>query len=202
MQPEYFDDPVFARCYLQWQARPTSAAFVGVADLLRLRGAYDDAITVCREGLRHNPQLVTARLILAQALEALGRQTDAHAVVLRILADAPEHAQAKAMAMRLRPEAEEPRSPLASSMSEPLEEDEPPLMEESVSPVAHAPEAHAPAVAQEEEMAPTWATLTMARLYATQGHRREAERVYRAILRRDPHHDEAKSELARLARTP
>lgn len=184
MNPDYFSDPVFARCYQQWQARPESAAFVGVADVLRLRGAYDDAITVCREGLRHNPALVTGRLVLAQTLEALGRRTDAHAVVLGILADAPEQAEAKAMAARL-------TSAMTIAVRAPNNERIGTGTNVSI-PLSPPP------AGREDLEVPVWETITMARLYAAQGHRREAERVYRAILQRDPQHDDAKTELHQL----
>lgn len=193
MNPDYFSDPVFARCYQQWQARPESAAFVGVADLLRLRGAYDDAITVCREGLRHNPALVTGRLVLAQTLEALGRRTDAHAVVLGILADAPEQSDAKAMAARLNPAMTV--APMISK-SAPL-----PLPVGGRVGEGAAPPLSPPPAGREDSNVPVWETITMARLYAAQGHRREAERVYRAILQREPQRDDAKTELHQLTQS-
>lgn len=199
MNPDYFSDPIFARCYQQWQARPESTAFVGVADLLRLRGAYDDAITVCREGLRHNPALVTGRLVLAQTLEALGRRTDAHAVVLGILADAPEQADAKAMAVRLTFE------PVSKLTSLPLPAGER-AGERATPPLSPPPAGRedVKVVASVQKICadfPVWETITMARLYAAQGHRREAERVYRAILQREPQRDDAKTELHQLTQS-
>ncbi|MBI2343926.1 MAG: tetratricopeptide repeat protein [Deltaproteobacteria bacterium] len=117
MVPELFQNPVFARCYHRWQSDPASTAFIGVADILRVLGEYEEAIRVCREGLRHNPQLVTARLILAQSLEALGRMTEAHAVLLSILAEFPNHQTARAMEQRLSPLHQRP---MAAMLEDPV----------------------------------------------------------------------------------
>ncbi len=213
MNTEHFQDPLFAQCYQRWQAQPESAAFVGVADILRVRGAYQEAVTVCREGLRHNPQLVTGRLVLAKCLEALDRRTDAHALVLSILADVPAQSEAKTMAERLNPNPVAKLAPeVVPSKSAPA-----PMIAAAPSPVpAEKPLRRMPAPEPAPEPEPMdmhgdasdaeasedhpmfLTTVTMARLYASQGHRREAARVCRAILQRNPDNAEAQAELEKL----
>ena len=51
---------------------PSSLGFAVLADLYRKAGRLDDAVAVCRDGLKRHPQYTTARLILAKAL--IGRQ--------------------------------------------------------------------------------------------------------------------------------
>jgi tetratricopeptide (TPR) repeat protein len=51
---------------------PASLGFAVLADLYRKAGRLEEAVAVCREGLKRHPQYTTARLILAKAL--IGRQ--------------------------------------------------------------------------------------------------------------------------------
>ena len=45
---------------------------------------------------------------------------------------------------------------------------------------------------------PHWQTLTMAKIYAAQGHREQAREVCRSILKKEPHNEEAQLQLSRL----
>jgi tetratricopeptide (TPR) repeat protein len=47
---------------------PASLGFAVLADLYRKAGRLEEAVAVCREGLKRHPQYTTARLILAKAL--------------------------------------------------------------------------------------------------------------------------------------
>lgn len=163
--PDLLADPTFHRCYQRWVAQPTSAAFVGVADLLRARGRVADAIEVCREGLRHQPQLITARLILARCLLAQNCHEDAHAVVLGVLHEAPKNHEALDLARELADVG--------------TRDDRPP---------------HSVADGRPSSLV----TLTLGRLYAAQGHVREAQTVFQQLLHADPANREAADALARL----
>ncbi len=52
---------------------PESLAFAQLADLYRKAGRTDEAIALCRDGLRRYPQYGTARLILVKALMTGGQ---------------------------------------------------------------------------------------------------------------------------------
>lgn len=248
-EPELMNDPAFARCYQRWVADPSSAAFVGVADILRAQGHFFDALRVCQEGLRYNPELLTARIILVRVLEGMGKTTDAYAMANDILKDVPNHAEARSIVNKLRPfplnsenevvTISKPEAVVTADVavimpeldnfteeeiteSEPLE-----LMlvdEVSESKLEIEPEIEAVTVyeadseidsEEEYESAPTTedviesesetpvfpglATLTMAKLYAMQGHKKLATAVYRAIIASDPSNAEARAELEKIA---
>lgn len=172
--PDLLADPTFHRCYQRWVAQPTSAAFVGVADLLRACGRVADAIEVCREGLRHQPQLITARLILARCLLAQNLHEHAHALVLGVLREAPKNHEALDLAREL------------AEMG---------TKDESVPPdpsIVHPPSSSV------SSLSPITLTLTLGRLYAAQGHVREAQTVFQQLLYTDPANREAAEALARL----
>lgn len=104
MHPELINHPYFLRYYRRWQEAPTSSAFVGVADLLCAHAHYDDAIKVCRDGLTHNPDLISGRLILARCLVARGEGEAARDVLGEILALAPAHVEALRLQQQLQPQ--------------------------------------------------------------------------------------------------
>lgn len=184
--PALANNSLFLNYFQRWQHDPTSAAFVGVADLLAAYQCHDDAIRVCEEGLEHNPQLTTARLVLARSLEATGQGERAREVILDLLAQHPDQREARTIYARLTP-SEVSFVPTARESPEIslLPDDGPIPLERPELPKRSA----RPAV-------PTlWKTLTMARLYAAQGHRRNAEEIYERILHDDPHNADAKEEL-------
>lgn len=47
---------------------------------------------------------------------------------------------------------------------------------------------------------PHWETMTMAKIYAAQGHLTKAREVYQSILNREPQNEEARFQLAKLER--
>lgn len=165
MHPELLNNPTFLRYYSRWQADPTSAAFVGVADFLRQYRLYDDALRVCETGLQRNPELVSARLVLSRIHLERGEHDEAAVQLTWIIARQPQHREA------LR---------LLGSLGLP-----PPV---------------APPVASPAAVPPTWATVTMARLYEQQGHPDQAAMIYRVILDREPDNAEARDGLQLLQR--
>ncbi|HEY3356132.1 MAG TPA: tetratricopeptide repeat protein [Polyangia bacterium] len=70
------------------------AEFVRQAKVLIARRQYQEAIKVCRLGLLHNPTLVEGRVILAQALMALGRHDEVLAEMRVALETTPDHGDA------------------------------------------------------------------------------------------------------------
>lgn len=121
MHPELINHPYFMRYYRRWQEAPTSSAFVGVADLLCAHAHYDDAIKVCREGLTHNPDLISGRLILARCLVARGESEAAREVLGEILALVPGHVEALRLQQHVQPQLVTPvmTSPAGTPTSNP-----------------------------------------------------------------------------------
>jgi tetratricopeptide (TPR) repeat protein len=71
------------------QQDPASLAFAQLAEELRRDGNNDEAVAVCRAGLSHHPNLLTARVTLGRALVELDRLDEALDVLTAVLNDAP-----------------------------------------------------------------------------------------------------------------
>jgi tetratricopeptide (TPR) repeat protein len=91
-------DSVLASSIRRYEARfakdPASLAFAPLADLYRKAGRHQEAIALCREGLKRYPRYETARLILAKALFANGDLDGAEAEFKAMVALAPDNVQA------------------------------------------------------------------------------------------------------------
>lgn len=178
MHPDLLNNPTFLRYYSRWQANPSSAAFVGVADFFREYRLYDDALRVCQAGLQQNPELVSGRLVLARIYLELRQPAEAAVQLQLILDRMPEHPEAERLFRQTGVEPR-PRGPASTipavsttASSQPDPSVYPPL--------------------------PSWATLTMARLYQRQGHIDQAAHIYRRILDREPGNREAQEGLQSL----
>lgn len=80
---------------------PSSLAFAQLADLYRKAGRADDAIAICREGLKRYPQYATARLILAKTLVGEARLDEACTEVDAILQTSPKDVQCHRLAAEI-----------------------------------------------------------------------------------------------------
>lgn len=80
---------------------PSSLAFAQLADLYRKAGRADDAIAICREGLKRYPQYATARLILAKTLVGEARLDEARTEVDAILQTSPKDVQCHRLAAEI-----------------------------------------------------------------------------------------------------
>ncbi len=73
------------------QADPTSIAFAQLAEEYRRAGQFDEAVTVCREGLQRHPGYLSARVTLGRALQELEQTTDAEREFEYVLRTAPDN---------------------------------------------------------------------------------------------------------------
>lgn len=181
MHPDLLNNATFLRYYARWQADPTSAAFVGVADYFREYRLYDDALRVCTAGLQQNPDLLSGHLVLARIYIDLQRRPEAEAELHWVLTRAPHHPDARRW--------------LAQIGGVPPSLESPAVPEGAIT-------ADTPAKSAEPTVPSDWATMTMARLYERQGHRDQAAAIYRQILRNDPTNAEAQQRLDALAGSP
>ena len=70
-------------------ADPASLSFADLAEELRREGANDEAVEVCRSGLAHHPDHLTARVTLGRALIELDRLGEAFTELTNVLDAAP-----------------------------------------------------------------------------------------------------------------
>jgi tetratricopeptide (TPR) repeat protein len=70
---------------------PRPASFGAVAERLRRAGQFDQAVTVCREGLAEFPHHLSARVTLGWALIELGRHDEARTELEAVLKRAPDN---------------------------------------------------------------------------------------------------------------
>lgn len=71
------------------QEDPASIAFAQLAEELRRDGANEEAVAVCRAGLAHHPEYLTARVTLGRALVELDRLDQAFNELTYVLDAAP-----------------------------------------------------------------------------------------------------------------
>lgn len=73
------------------QADPASIAFAQVAEECRRAGSNEEAVTICRAGLKRYPDYLSARVTLARALIELERLDEAQVELNLVVADVPDN---------------------------------------------------------------------------------------------------------------
>lgn len=175
MHPELLNNSLFLRYYKQWQEDPSSILFVSIADYFLKFGMGDEAMRICEEGLKRHPQLVSARIVMAKIHMQRKGWEEAERELKAAIQAAPANRTAAALLEGV----------LARRKGEAQEE-----------PHGPAIEAGAAAVPLPSS---SWSTVTMARIYASQGHLGEARAICESILAADPGNEGAKKELGLIA---
>jgi tetratricopeptide (TPR) repeat protein len=85
------DSPRLLELRRRVQADPASIAFAQLAEECRRSGENDEAVGICRAGLVHHPDYLSARVTLGRALLELGRLDEAVAELNVVLASAPDN---------------------------------------------------------------------------------------------------------------
>jgi tetratricopeptide (TPR) repeat protein len=83
------DDPRILELRRRVQGDPASLAFAQLAEECRRAGAHDEAIGICRAGLIHHPENLTARVTLGRALVELDKLDEAFTELTFVLDAAP-----------------------------------------------------------------------------------------------------------------
>lgn len=169
MHPDLLNNSHFLRYYNLWQENPSSIVFAPIAAYLLGFGMVKEAVQVCLEGLKHHPRLVSGRLILAKCYLKQKKWMEAGREIQAVFQMVPDHEKAREL----------------------LED-----LETAVRPQA-AP-ALPPVLSPAPRKSAGWETLTMAKIFAAQGHVDRAAQVYQTILSREPHNEEAKRGLSEL----
>jgi predicted Zn-dependent protease len=74
---------------------PASIVFAQLAEEHRRAGQYEDAIRVCRHGLAHHPDYLSARVTLGRALLETGQLEDARSELEHVVHAAPDNLAAR-----------------------------------------------------------------------------------------------------------
>ena len=85
------DNPRFVELRRRVQADPASIAFAQLAEEYRRTGDNENAVKVCRAGLAHHPDYLSARVTLGRALLDLGRLDESQGELDVVLAAAPDN---------------------------------------------------------------------------------------------------------------
>lgn len=206
MHPELLDNSLFVRYYNQWLEKPDSIVFASVAEYLIKYDHLEEAIKVCREGLKRMPNSVVGRMTLAKAYIKCGETEEADEELRHVLRIIPSHTKA----LRLRSEIQLAGSTgakvdFSSMVEEAKEVTSGEEAEEEITGELPPPERSEPILKEVAEPSPSgtqdtpaWQTVTMAKIYSSQGHHDKAKEIYQAILARDPSNQAARDGLSSL----
>jgi tetratricopeptide (TPR) repeat protein len=85
------DNPRINELRRRVQQDPASIAFAQLAEECRRIGELDEAVRVCREGISHHPDYLSAHVTLGRALMALGQDEEARTEFEHVLRAAPDN---------------------------------------------------------------------------------------------------------------
>jgi tetratricopeptide (TPR) repeat protein len=75
----------------KYQADPRSRVFAPLAEAYRKAGLFDEAIEICRDGIRHHPHFIGGRVALARALFDKGDYAGTVRELETVVLDAPDN---------------------------------------------------------------------------------------------------------------
>jgi len=175
---------------------PSSQVFVYLAEALFERSMYTEAIETCLNGLRLHPHDLRARVILGLSYLRTEKLDRAESELLRAKEILEINmATYQGLAELYERKGDEEMSSLYRRLYEVVQPPEAVAAAEPEGPPQIEPEVELPAVEE-----PEVATVTMAELYAQQGHMDKAAAVYRTLLETSPESPEISERLAELER--
>jgi tetratricopeptide (TPR) repeat protein len=174
---------------------PSSQVFVYLAEALFERSMYTEAVETCLNGLRLHPHDLRARVILGLSYLRTNSLDRAESELLRAKEIFEINlATYQGLAELYGRKGDQEKSSLYRRLYEAVQSPEILAAREPQASPPIEPDAEAPADEKPEEVA----TLTMAQLYAQQGHLDKAAAVYRTILETAPETPEVEARLAEL----
>ncbi len=177
MHPDLLNNSLFLRYYRQWQDDPFSIVFAPVAEFFLMYGMVDAALKVCREGMKRHPEFISGRIVMAKIHLKRENWDEAEGELRRVLAVVPRNPAARAMMAEID----------AKRVAE-LEE----LRGEAGRAVREIP-------ATDHSGDTSWQTITMADIFASQGHSDRAREIYQSILAKDPNNEAARKGIESLS---
>lgn len=179
MHPDLINNSHFLKYYKQWQDDPDSIVFVPIVEYFLSYGMIDDAFKICRAGLKKHPSLVSGLLMMAKIHLKRGNWEEAEEVLDSILADHPHNRRAARLKVEVAELQKNDFHPAGEGLSERRESE---VVAENVP----------------QMLDPSWNTISMANIYAEQGHIEHARVIYKTILQKDPENTLAKNGLEAL----
>jgi tetratricopeptide (TPR) repeat protein len=175
---------------------PSSQVFVYLAEALFERSMYMEAIETCLNGLRLHPHDLRARVILGLSYIRTDKLDRAESELLRAKEILEINMSAyQGLAELFERKGDKEKSSLYRRLYEVVQSPETIAAAEPEATPEIEPAIEAPA-----EKEPGVATVTMAELYAQQGHLDKAAAVYRTLLEISPESPEVTKRLAELER--
>jgi tetratricopeptide (TPR) repeat protein len=195
----------------RYRRSPESRVFVMLADACRKSDRVEEALEICEKGLERHPEYASAHVVKGKCLYDLERRDGARAAFETVLEFDPDNLVAlkylgmmEAMAGRF----DSARRYLSHILR--LDPDNPEITEalEHVDERrrAEAGDVEVSTVTRETarrdefEASDELATITLADIYASQGYREKALKIYEEVLARQPHSETLKRKIAQLDR--
>lgn len=213
MHPDLLNNATFLRYYRRWQENPESIVFAPIAEMFLMYNMVDDAIKICIEGVNRFPDFISGRIALAKAYVAKSEWRKAREQVRQVLEKIPNHPAASELyatiqgnltegAISLTPQQKYPIPQQPQTTSFDVFNDEEEITEE-VDIAAYIDERQrTDSHRRSSEGSPvaqgSWNTITMARIFVSQGHYDKAARIYDSLLSVDPGNHSAAMEYSRL----
>jgi len=213
---EAIENPELEKLFERYRKSPESFVFAPLADACRKIGRLEEALEICSRGVKLHPNYPTGHVVLGKCLFDMGRQEEALEAFRRVLtldgenmvalkyvgliaAAKGEVEEAKEKFQRilaLDPDNKEIRTRLRE-LEQGEEEEEflelRPVDEEEF-------EGQEIRLGEEDvETSDELATMTLADIFAAQGYREKALKIYREVLRRDPDNQKVKEKIAALS---
>lgn len=198
----------------KYRSAPDSYVFAPLADAYRKSGRLDEAVDVCRTGTEKHPDYPSGHVVLGKCFFDLGRVEDAHASFRRVLAlDANNLVALKYLGMieagrggldRAREHfgqilVLDPENREIRGMLEDLQAKERPVRGSDREVEDEKFEGETISIGDGDGgTSDELATTTLADIYAAQGYKDKAAKIYSEVLRKQPENEEIKKKLRDL----
>jgi tetratricopeptide (TPR) repeat protein len=184
---------------------PSSRAFLELTRLYHREGRLEEAARLCAEGVRRNPEYLSARVLLGRIYFDMNLMEEARDTMEYVVVRAPDNLMARRVLAeiclhqgQLDAALERYRALLAFK---PDDQESAERIEEIEAKLQGRPaDAETPEGATVGEPDRALATPTLAEIYLQQGHAKKAWRLYQKVLRGDPDNLEARERLAAIER--
>lgn len=212
MHPDLLNNATFLRYYRRWQENPESIVFAPIAEMFLMYNMVDDAIKICVDGVGRFPDFISGRIALAKAYVAKSEWRKAREQIRQVLERVPNHPAASELnatiqgnltegAMSLSPQRDRPSAPPVPKSFDVFDDEEEITEEIDIAAYIderHKFEHHRRSASGQMDPKESWNTITMARIFVSQGHYDKAASIYDSILARDPGNHSAAMEYSRL----
>ncbi len=206
------------KLFERYRRAPHSFVFAPLADACRKAGRIDEAIEICENGLKLHPEYTSAHVVLAKCFHDQGKAKEAEAEFNKVLSLDPENLVAlKYLGMmaaergnkveavsyfthilEMDPDNEE----ILAKFAELDDSDDEEILD--LKPIEDDEFEGKEIVLGEDDVATSdeLATVTLADIFAAQGYKEKAIKIYREVLSKDPDNAVVRDKLAALAGEP